>query len=134
VSGEPKNYAYRTIDTVNGRKNTVCKINGITLNYKTKQLVNFEAINDMILGTEEPMVTVHTERKMKRKRKGGGIVSTLIEPEDELYRISFFKRRLLDDISPVRLQLGRVTGKRALLQTDHVWVMILNLGIRFRAL
>ena len=32
VSGEPKNYAYRTIDTVNGRSDTYCKVRRKTQN------------------------------------------------------------------------------------------------------
>jgi len=51
VSGGPKNYAYRTVDTATGRTDTVCKVRGITLNYSASQLVNFKVIRDMILGT-----------------------------------------------------------------------------------
>jgi len=43
-------------------------------------------------------VTVHSDHKIKRKRKsGGGIVSIVTEPEDKIYRVSFFKRRRLND-------------------------------------
>jgi len=44
-------------------------------------------------------VTVHSDHKIKRKRKSGGgvIVSIVTEPEDKIYRISFFKRRRLND-------------------------------------
>ena len=72
-----------------------------TLNYNTKHLVNFEVTRDMILGTgREPTVMVHTERKIKRKRMGGGTVSIVNESEDKLYKISFFKRwRLADNTS-----------------------------------
>jgi len=57
---------------VTGWTDRVCKVRGITLNYNTKQLVNFEVIRDMILGTrEKSIVTVQTERKFKRKKKGG---------------------------------------------------------------
>jgi len=59
------------MDTVTVRTDTVCKVSGITLNYNAKQLVNFEVIRDIILGTGEPTVNVHTERKIKRKMKGG---------------------------------------------------------------
>ena len=71
------------------------------MNYNASQLVNFEVIKDMILGkTETEQVTVHTEKKIKRKRKaGGGVVSIITEPEDKLYRISFFKRRRLHNTS-----------------------------------
>ena len=45
-------------------------------------------------------MTVHTDHKIKHKRKserGGGIVPIVTEPEDKIYRISFFKRRRLND-------------------------------------
>jgi len=49
VSGGPKNYAYKVIDTVTDRTTTVCKVRGITLNYSAKQLVNFDVIREMVL-------------------------------------------------------------------------------------
>jgi len=57
------------MDTVTGRSDTDCKASGITLNYNAKHLVNFEVIRDIILATRELTVNVHTERKIKRKRK-----------------------------------------------------------------
>jgi len=61
VSGGPKNYAYKIVDSATGERKTVCKVRGITLNYNASQLVNFEVIKDMILGkTETEQVTVHT--------------------------------------------------------------------------
>ena len=45
-------------------------------------------------------VTVHTERKIKLKRAGGRIY-TYTEPEDKIYRVSFFKRRPLGDNTSV---------------------------------
>jgi len=67
VSGGPKNYAYKTLNSVTGAEKTVCKI---TLNYKASQLVNFEKIKAMILGRDEKeTIKVHTQRKIKRKRK-----------------------------------------------------------------
>ena len=82
-----------------GRAATVCKVRDITLNYNAKQLVNFDVIKAMILGTGEPTVTLHTEKKSKRKRNGGGTVAIVTEPEDKMYRISFFKRRRLGENS-----------------------------------
>ena len=81
VSGGPKNYAYRVIVTGTGGATTVCKVRCITLNYGAKQLVNFNVIRDMIIGSGEPRVMVHTE-KIKRKRKGG-TVAIFTEPEDK---------------------------------------------------
>jgi len=113
VSGGPKNYAYRLIDTGTGGNTTVCKVRGITLNYSTKQLVNFNVIRDMIIGSWEPTVMVHTEKKIKWKRRGGGTVDIVTEPEDKTYRISFFKRRRLADNSsvPFGYKLGECWAK-----------------------
>jgi len=66
LSGGPKNYAYRTIDTVTGRTDTDGKFRDITLNFNIKQLVNFDFVGNMILGTGESTVTVHTEKNIKR--------------------------------------------------------------------
>jgi len=71
--GGPKNYAHRVVDTVTRASRTVCKVRGITLNYRTSKLVNFDAIRDMILkGDETPVRNVHTQNKIKRKGKGRG--------------------------------------------------------------
>jgi hypothetical protein len=46
----------------------------------------------MVLDADETAtVTVHTDKKIKRKRQGGGLY-VVTEPEDKLYRVSFFKR------------------------------------------
>ena len=101
VSGGTKNYAYSIIDTDTGRAVIVCKVRGKTVNYSAKQIVNFDVIKDMLLGKGEPTVTVHTERKIKRKRFGGGTVAIVTEPEYKMYRNSFFKRRPLGENSSV---------------------------------
>ena len=101
VTGGPKNYAYWVNDTGTGGATIVCKARGSTLNYSSKQLVKFNVIRDMIIRSWEPTVMVHTEKKIKRKRKGGGTVAIVTEPEDKTYRISFFKRRRLADNSSV---------------------------------
>ena len=56
------------------------------MNYSASQLVNFESIRSMFLkdvGGETDTVTVHTERKIKRKRGNGGRVQIVTEPEDK---------------------------------------------------
>ena len=102
VSGGPKNYAYKIV-TEGGEVKTVCKVRGITLNYNASKLVNFESIRDMILRTGDDVLHVHTERMIRRKRMGGGggLVAIVTEPEDKIYRITFFKRRRLGDNTPV---------------------------------
>jgi hypothetical protein len=101
VCAGPKNYAYRLI-TNEGEK-TVCKIRGITLNYHASKLVNFEVIKAMILKDGESVVNVHTEHKIKRKRKAGATVAIVIQTENKRYRIFFFKRRGMYDHSSVPL-------------------------------
>ena len=65
-----KNYAYRAI--AKEGEITVCKVGGITLNYHTSQTVNFQVIKAMNMGLGVPVDNVHTESKMKHKRKAGG--------------------------------------------------------------
>ena len=104
VSGGPKTYAYRSLNTATGAEATVCKVRGITLKYSASQLVNFERLKQMILrGTETDTVTVHTARKIKRKRgkNGDGRIRIETEPEDKTYRVSFLKRRRLHDNTSV---------------------------------
>ena len=87
VSGGPKNYAYRIINRTDTAKTTktVFKVRGITLNYSTSQPVNFNVIREMILnkGRHDEVVTVHTDKKIKRKRKEGR-VQILSEAEDKI--------------------------------------------------
>jgi hypothetical protein len=73
VRGDPKNYVYVLVDRAKcGRVKTVCKVRGITLNYAVFQLVNFDLIKKMPFnGDETATVTVHTDKKIKRKRQGG---------------------------------------------------------------
>ncbi len=81
-------------------RKTVCKDRGITLNYSASQTVNFDVIKALVLGGDDTeTVTVHTERKIKRKRADGKI-HIVTEPEDKTYRVSFLKmRRLCDNTS-----------------------------------
>jgi len=86
VSGGPKNYAYKTLNSVRGAEKTVCKVRGITLNYSASQPVRFEKIKDMILECDEKeTITIRTERKIKPKRgkDGDGRVNIISEPEDK---------------------------------------------------
>jgi len=55
----------------------------------------------MIFGKSAPNVSVHTGRTIKRKRNAGRTVAIVKEPEDKMYRISFFNRRRMEDNSSV---------------------------------
>jgi len=82
----------------------VCKVRGITLIYSASQLVNFERLKQMILrGTKTDTVTVHTARKIKRKREkdGDGKILIVTEPENKTYEVSFLKRWRLQENTSV---------------------------------
>jgi hypothetical protein len=98
VRGGPKNYAYKIHNRVATKESkTVCKVRGIAQNYHASWLVNFDVIRRMILRGEPDIMMVRTDKKIKRKRKGG--VALITEPEDKMYRISFHKRQRLNDNS-----------------------------------
>jgi len=61
VCAGPKNYAYKTYNSVTGESKTVCKVREITLNYSATRLVNFAKIKDMILSNDDETVIVHTK-------------------------------------------------------------------------
>ena len=94
VSGGPKNYAYKVMKA-DGSTKTVCKVRGITLNYTTSQIVNFDTIRDMVLNGTQRDVVVHTAKKIKTKRDRDGpfVVS---QPEAKRYNVTFFKRMRID--------------------------------------
>jgi hypothetical protein len=84
VSGGPKNYAYMTVGPNAGCRKTLCKVRGITLNYTAAQLENFDLIKRMVLDADDTAtVTVHTDKKIKRKLQGGGLY-IVTEPEDKI--------------------------------------------------
>jgi hypothetical protein len=55
----------------------------------------------MILKGTPSVVTVHTEKKIKRKKVDGTGTALVTEPEDKIYRLSFLKRRRLADNTSV---------------------------------
>jgi hypothetical protein len=70
VSGGPKNYAYKTIDTVPGAESTVCKVRGFILNNGASQVLNFEKLKHMILkGTEQDTYNSHREENQTKEGK-----------------------------------------------------------------
>ena len=123
-----KNYAYRLI--ANKGEKTVCKVRCITVNYHVLQLVNFVVIRAMILEEGEPVVYVHSERKIKRKRKAVRTVALLTESEVKSYRLSFFKMRRMHEHSCISLGWGR--GERSVSQPGPPYVTTFNRSTRFR--
>jgi hypothetical protein len=69
VSGGPKYYAFKLVNARTSETKSVCKVLGITLNYSAAELVNFDSIRVLILGTEAEVITVRTDRKTKCKMR-----------------------------------------------------------------
>ena len=70
VNGGLKFYAYMRVNTTKGERKSIFQFRGITLNYNTSLLVNFEVMKDVILEeTERGHITVHTEKQIKRNRR-----------------------------------------------------------------
>ena len=90
VSGGPKNYAYRVVDPVTGSARRYVK---------SKENAELQCLPD-VKWEDSETVTVHTERKIKRKRADGKI-HIVTEPEDKTYNVSFLKRRRLCDNTSV---------------------------------
>ncbi|VDI13173.1 Hypothetical predicted protein [Mytilus galloprovincialis] len=53
VTGGPKNYAYKLQKPYSDGNQTVCKVRGITLNYKNALSINFDAVKDMVTTSEK---------------------------------------------------------------------------------
>ena len=84
VTGGPKNYAYKLCDST--RNQTVCKVRGISLNYKNALQINYDLIKDMVVdGTQG--VTIR-ENRITRCEK---TLLTMEQKKD--YRIVFDKRQ-----------------------------------------
>jgi len=82
-----------------GERKTICNVRGITLNYLACHL-NFAKMKDMILSMDEnETATVRTQNKIKRKRGRG--ISIISQREEKTYRVSFLKRRRLNDNTSV---------------------------------
>ena len=91
----------------------MCKVRGITLNYKASQLVNYETIKYLFLnGLSNSTVTVRRDKKIKRKRGDGECVSIMTEAEDKIYRVFFLKRRRRDDNTSVPFGYNNKIGWR----------------------
>ncbi|VDH91079.1 Hypothetical predicted protein, partial [Mytilus galloprovincialis] len=69
VTGGPKSYAYKLQKPYSDGNQTVCKIRGITLNYKNALSINFDAVKDMVTTSEKKTITVVDEHNIIRDSK-----------------------------------------------------------------
>jgi hypothetical protein len=92
VSGGPKNYAFSVICPSTGKRTYKCKVKGITLNYDTSKVVNFDTLKTTI-HENAPPVHVHNPKKIKRKH----VCDVVTDPKSKEYKVFFKKRRLIDN-------------------------------------
>ena len=91
VTGGPKNYAYKLAETDVSGNRTICKVRGITLNYKNSMDINFETLRNMVTSGRNDVVTLTDDCKISRDKENSRII-TKTEKKD--YRIVFDKRVL----------------------------------------
>ncbi|XP_041351271.1 uncharacterized protein LOC121370216 [Gigantopelta aegis] len=91
VSGGPKNYGYRT-----NKGSEVCKVRGFSLNYANAQLINFEAIREIVLSpTRDATLTVTNPSKISREKRKRKIYNKV---EEKRYKIVYTKRVIQDNL------------------------------------
>ena len=75
---------------------SICKVRGITLNFKNLIDINFDTINELVTGNRQGQtIPVVNEHKIDRNKTIGQII-TRVEKKD--YRIVFDKRIVKDTI------------------------------------
>ena len=66
VSLGPKSYGYEYIE--NGKRQQTCKVKGITLDYNTSQLVNFDAMEECVNDRQNYVKVIEYESRIRRHR------------------------------------------------------------------
>ena len=89
VSGGPKNYGYEVSDG-----STVCKVKGLTLNYRASQVVNFELMINMMKEKNGHPVYVTNPCKILRENNH----KVVSKQQRKLYRIVYDKRRICKNL------------------------------------
>ena len=92
VTGGLKNYSYKIARPGKDGNTTICKVRGITLNYKNSLTINFETIKDMVINNRDDVKTVRDDYKITRDHK-----RLLTVHQDKDYRIVFDKRVIMQD-------------------------------------
>ena len=92
ASGGSKNYSYET-----SKGKTVCKVRGITLNYRTRQFINHKVVCDMVFlnafSNENDTINIDIPHKIVKDTKEKDIIT---KSEKKDYRIVYNKRRIVN--------------------------------------
>jgi hypothetical protein len=94
VTGGLKNYAYKIARPDKDGNTTICKVKGITLNYKNSLTINLDTIKDMVINNRDDFKTVRDDYKITRDHK-----RLLTVHQDKDYMIVFDKRVVMQDYS-----------------------------------
>ncbi len=89
VTGGPKNYAYKLANPDASGNRTICKVRGITLNYKNSMDINFDTIMNMVTNERDKTITVTDSNKISRDRS-----RIITRTERKNYKIIYDKRAL----------------------------------------
>ena len=103
VTGGPQNYAYRIARPDRDGNTTICKVRGITFNYKNSLTINFDMIKDMVINNRYDVKTVRDDFNITRDHK-----RLLTVHQDKDYRIVFDKRVIMQEYSTRRMDFQRV--------------------------
>ena len=96
VSGGPKNYAYKA--TIDGKTSTVCKVRGITLNFKNSLEINFDTVEHLVTQEPEKRISTNTDFKIVRDKTHSRLLTTSQQKD---YRVVFDKRIIQDDFKTI---------------------------------
>ena len=98
VTGGPKNYGYKLDKPDNNGIQTVCKVRGITLNYKNALDINLDTVLDLVTTGGEKKVTVSDEHNISRDQQHSRVVT---KTENKDYKIVFDKRIITADFNTI---------------------------------
>ena len=86
----PKNYGYQYREKQTGNVKTKCKVKGITLDYNTSKLVNFDVMYDCVTSQERNTVSVVVEYPCRIRRHRDRTVTS--EKQTKTFRFVYTKR------------------------------------------
>ena len=98
VSGGPKNYAYKTFNSITNVEKTCCKVRRFTLNFRNSQLINFDTLCNVVTNPEEEKINIHTPYKIVRDSKSKNVKT---RTENKLYRKVYNKRVVIEDFDTI---------------------------------
>jgi hypothetical protein len=92
VTGEPKNYAYCLEKTNKKGQSSICKVRGITLNFKNSLDINFNTLKQMVTGKEQnTCLKVIDTNKIVRNQNTCNIITTTETKDYKIEREYYLK-------------------------------------------